>query len=110
MLRATASAGARLGPLLALRLAIQSLISGPAHAVDAQAGTWVVLDGRSVMEVRMAAGAQTPQDLARRISNELLLLAQDRSGSPDQLVVVDQPPYWIVAERHWPVPTSPMTA
>jgi len=69
-----------------------------------------MLDGQRVIEVRAAAGAQTPADLAQRISRELLLLANDHSRAPGQLVVEEQPPYWMVAERQADGSTMPRLA
>jgi small-conductance mechanosensitive channel len=63
------------------------------------APAWVELDGRRVMEIRVAAGAQNPGDLALRISRELRRLAQEPSIAPDALVVQESPPYWMVALR-----------
>jgi small-conductance mechanosensitive channel len=90
-----------LGVLVAALLALGQLITGAVAASEtaSSAGAWVLLDGQRVLEVRVAAGAQSPTDLARRISRELLLMARDNSRSPGELVVVEQPPYWMVAER-----------
>lgn len=59
---------------------------------------WVTLDGRRILEIRVAAGAQAPADLARRISGELRRLAEDPAVRPAQLVVEQQPPYWMVSQ------------
>jgi small-conductance mechanosensitive channel len=96
--------------LLAFLLAIQGLMAGPAAAADAPAGTWVVLDGQRVLEVRVAAGALSTQEAARQISRELLLMAQDSSRSPERLVVEEHPPYWMVAERQADGRTVPKLA
>ena len=60
---------------------------------------WVNLDGQPVLEIRVATGAQSPADLAERISRELRRLAQDPRVAPDQLVVEEEPPYWMVVQR-----------
>jgi small-conductance mechanosensitive channel len=90
-----------LGVLVAALLALSQLITGAVAASEtpSPAGAWVLLDGQRVLEVRVAAGAQSPTDLARRISRELLQMARDNSRSPGELVVEEQPPYWMVAER-----------
>ncbi len=69
----------------------ESLANSPAN--------WVTLDGQRVIEIKVAAGAQKPAWLAGRLSAELRTFANDNTRSPDQLVVVEQPPYWMVAER-----------
>ncbi|MFM7311668.1 MAG: mechanosensitive ion channel family protein [Cyanobium sp.] len=52
-----------------------------------------------MIEIRVAAGAQTPADLAVRISRELRLLSADSSFRPEALVVEEHPPYWMVTQR-----------
>ncbi len=90
-----------LGVLVVALLALGQLITGAVAASETatRPGAWVLLDGQRVLEVRVAAGAQSPTDLARRISRELLQMARDNSRSPGDLVVEEQPPYWMVAER-----------
>jgi len=69
----------------------------PALAEKAQVPTpaWVTLEGRPVLEIRSAAGAQTPERLARRASHDLRILA-DSSVSPEQLQVRELPPYAMI--------------
>lgn len=62
-------------------------------------GHWVTLDGRRVIEIRVAAGAQKPAELARRMSRELKRFADDPSLQPAHLVVEEHPPYWMVSQR-----------
>lgn len=62
-------------------------------------GHWVTLDGQRVIEIRVAAGAQNPADLARRISRELKRLAEDPAVRPDHLVVEEHSPYWMVSQQ-----------
>ena len=62
-------------------------------------GRWVTLDGRRVIEIRVAAGAQKPADLARRISRELKRLAEDPAVHPADLVAEEAPPYWMVSQQ-----------
>ena len=71
------------------------LFPGPALSQSA----WVQLEGEKVLEIHVAAGAQTPRDLAARVSRSLLEVARDSSFNPDQLVVAEHPPYWMVAVR-----------
>jgi small-conductance mechanosensitive channel len=52
-----------------------------------------------VIEIKVAAGAQTPRELATRISRGLQQLAKDSSFNPDRLVVEEHPPYWMVSVR-----------
>ncbi|MEB3171286.1 MAG: mechanosensitive ion channel domain-containing protein [Synechococcaceae cyanobacterium] len=81
------------GLLLAALLAAVLLGSSPA----APAGSaWVNLEGRRVLEIRSAAGAQTPDQLAQRASAGLRQLADDSRISPEQLVVREDPPYSMV--------------
>lgn len=82
--------------LLPLALCL-SLLSQPIRAAASPA--WVNLDGQPVLEIRVATGAQSPADLAERISRELRRLAQELRVAPDQLVVVEEPPYWMVVQR-----------
>ncbi len=68
----------------------------PRTAVDQPASAWITLDGRKVLEVRVAAGAQTPQTVAERGSRLLEELARNQRVDPDQLVVKEDPPYSMV--------------
>ncbi|MCT0224502.1 hypothetical protein [Synechococcus sp. CS-1328] len=72
-----------------------SVEPGPAQATNApeQPPAFVTLDGRKVIEIRAAVGAQTPQQMARRGSQSLAQIASDYAISPDQLVVREAPPY-----------------
>ncbi|MFM7086753.1 MAG: mechanosensitive ion channel family protein [Cyanobium sp.] len=63
------------------------------------ASAWVTLDGVRVLEIRVAAGAQKPAEVAERASRLLRQLAEDPTLDPRQLVVVEEPPYWMVAQR-----------
>lgn len=60
---------------------------------------WATLDGRRVIEIRVAAGAQKPADLARRVSRELRQWVDDPAVRPGDLVVEENPPYWMVSQR-----------
>ncbi|MFN9645086.1 MAG: mechanosensitive ion channel family protein [Cyanobacteriota bacterium] len=57
---------------------------------------WITLDGRPVLEVRVAAGAQTTRMVAERGTLTLAELARNESVAPEQLVVRDDPPYAMV--------------
>ncbi len=72
--------------------------SGQAPRPDGRQGTpaWITLDGRKVLEVRVAAGAQTPLMVAERGSRLLEELARNPNMDPDQLVVKEDPPYFMV--------------
>jgi hypothetical protein len=58
-----------------------------------------MLDGQRVIEIKVAAGAQTPAGLAGRLSSSLKRLADDNTRLVDQIIVVEEPPYWMVAEK-----------
>jgi small-conductance mechanosensitive channel len=80
-------------PLVALLLG--GLLSLPmAMAAGAAASpAWVRLEGRPVLELRSVAGAQQPDDVARRASLTLQQLADDRRIDPERFVLREQPPY-----------------
>jgi small-conductance mechanosensitive channel len=61
---------------------------------------WITLDGRKVLEVRVAAGAQTPQRVAERGSRVLEELAKNQQLDPEQLVVKEDPPYFVVGVQN----------
>lgn len=56
-------------------------------------GAWVMLDGRRVIEIESAAGAQNPKDVARRITGHLERLVRNPGFRADRIVVRDQDPY-----------------
>ena len=56
---------------------------------------WVTLEGRRVIEIRSAAGAQAPEGVARRASEDLRTLAESRVA-PEQLQVREVPPYSMI--------------
>ena len=93
-------------PLLAALLATQLLFVAPlTRAGDAptpasssaQKATpppaYIELDGRRVLEIRVAVGAQTPAQLAGRASQRLAELAATYSIQPEQIVLQEDPPY-----------------
>jgi small-conductance mechanosensitive channel len=98
-----------LGVVLALLLGASGLAAPKAPAASPE-GVWVTLDGQRVIEIRSAAGSQTPTGLAERISRELLVLARDNTFAPNRLVVEEDPPYWMVAERQAGGDTVPRLA
>jgi len=59
-------------------------------------GVWVTLDGRRVLEIRSAPGAQQLQAVGQRASLQLRQLADDHRLAPEQLVVQEDPPYSMV--------------
>jgi small-conductance mechanosensitive channel len=83
---------------LALLLAL--FLSGVGAAAPApersEPRAWITLDGRPVLEVRVAAGAQTTRMVAERGTRNLAELARNESVGPEQLVVRDDPPYAMV--------------
>ena len=76
----------------------------PASSAAAAAGrqapppsaAWVTLEGRRVFEIRVPAGAQTPQDAAARASAMLQKLANNPAVDPEQVVVQEEPPYFMI--------------
>ncbi len=90
--RAGARVNAVAGLLVLLLLALPLGASGGAPA-------WVELDGWRVLEIRLAAGAQSPADLARRLNRLLKAAAVDPGVSPADLIVRHDPPYWQVEQR-----------
>lgn len=93
-------------PLLVALLATQSLVADPlTRAADAPTpaaasakkttppAAYIELAGRQVLEIRVAAGAQTPAQLARIASQRLAELAANYSIRPEQIVLREDPPY-----------------
>ena len=60
------------------------------------APAWVTLDGRPVLEIRSAAGVNTPAVAARLASAALRDLAENSVIPPERLVVREDPPYSMV--------------
>lgn len=77
-------------------MAAQPTAQSPKVAGGQPATAWITLDGRKVLEVRVAAGAQTPQMAAERGSRVLEELARNPRIDPEQLVVKEEPPYFMV--------------
>ena len=69
---------------------------GDLKASCAPAPRFLTLDGRKVLEIRHAPGAQKLDDYIRRGETELLELAEDRSFDPSEIVVREEPPFSIV--------------
>ena len=81
-------------PLLVALLATQLLVAAPLSLVaEAPPPAYIELDGRRVLEIRVAAGAQTPAQLARLASQRLAELAANYSIQPEQIVLQEDPPY-----------------
>ena len=81
-------------PLLVALLATQLLVAAPlTRAAEAPSPAYIELDGRRVLEIRVAAGAQTPAQLARVASQRLAELAANYSIQPEQIVLQEDPPY-----------------
>ncbi|MFZ9172560.1 MAG: mechanosensitive ion channel family protein [Vulcanococcus sp.] len=73
------------------------LLTAQAHATpQASASGTVQLEGQPVLVLQSAAGAQRPEGLAKHLSNELLLLAQDYSFDPSTITTKAEPPYVMV--------------
>jgi small-conductance mechanosensitive channel len=87
--------------LLAVQLLVmprpaQALASGSGCA--AQPGV-IHLDGRRVLEVRQAPGAQTIDDYVQRAQARVLQLAEDPAIDPNRFVVRSDPPYALVGHE-----------
>ncbi len=75
-------------PLLVALLATHLLVAAPlTRAAEAPSPAYIELDGRRVLEIRVAAGAQTPAQLARVASQRLAELAANYSIKPEQIVL-----------------------
>ena len=92
-----------LGLLLVLGLNFTPLLASPqTQPADklpkhcAVKPEWIRLDGRQVLEVRSAPGAQQVPVYARRGSETLQRWASDLAVQPDQIVVRDEPPYALI--------------
>ncbi|MFM7674740.1 MAG: mechanosensitive ion channel domain-containing protein [Synechococcus sp.] len=84
------------------------LLSPPAPAATAPAPgstlpegcstepSWVTLEGKQVMELRRAIGAQDVKQIARRGDVLLRQVAEDPTIRPQQYVVLEDPPYSLV--------------
>ena len=57
---------------------------------------FMTIEGRRVLEIRRAPGAQKLQDYVRRGSARLQQLAEDRSFKVAAIVVMEEPPYSLV--------------
>ncbi|MFN6339964.1 MAG: mechanosensitive ion channel family protein [Cyanobacteriota bacterium] len=88
--------GVALALILVLSLwgiSVSAQVPGPPEAPPS---AWITLDGRKVLEIRVAAGAQTPQIAAERGSRQLEALAKNQAVDPERLVVREEPPYFMV--------------
>lgn len=84
-----------LGMAMVLLLGL-SAMAGPSNG---RSPAWVELNGHRVLEIRVAAGAQRPAEAAARVSHVLRQIADNPQVSPEQIVVVNHPPYWVVAQQ-----------
>lgn len=73
--------------------------AGAGVVASAEAPAWITLEGRQVLEIRVAHGAQSPAGLARRGSQKLRELADNHAIDPEQFAVQDDPPYVLVGLR-----------
>ena len=58
--------------------------------------SYVMLDGRRVLEIRSAAGAQDLETVARRESRELLSVARSRTFEVNQIELRESPPFTLI--------------
>jgi len=72
---------------------VVAVASAPVPAAAPPPPAWITLEGRRILEIRSAAGAQTPSFVAERGSALLRRLAADPSMAPEQLEVREDPPY-----------------
>lgn len=71
----------------------------PAAASEAPspaAAVWVEIEGRRVLELRRVAGAQKPQDVAARASQQVRQMAGNHRIDPAWLTVREDPPYSMI--------------
>ena len=68
----------------------------PAAASEAPATVWVEIEGRRVLELRRVAGAQKPQDVAARASQQVRQMAGNHRIDPAWLTVREDPPYSMI--------------
>ncbi len=91
--------GMSLATVLALPLPLHAQKEPPpskptaakAHCIDPP--QYVTIDGRRVLEIRSAIGAQNPVKFARQTTHELGRLAESPVFQPEGLAVEDAPPY-----------------
>jgi hypothetical protein len=96
MVVASAATGDAMGRWL-VGIALVLLLTARVHATPQPSSSGTVqLDGQPVLVLQSAAGAQRPEGLARHLSNELLLLAQDYSFDPATITTKAEPPYVMV--------------
>ncbi|EDY39839.1 MscS Mechanosensitive ion channel [Cyanobium sp. PCC 7001] len=57
---------------------------------------WITLDGQRVVEIKSAAGAQSPDEVAARITTQLNRLVRSPRFRADRVVVREEPPYSMV--------------
>ncbi len=87
--------------LLSMAMVLLPGLSAMAGPSNGRSPAWVALNGHPVLEIRAAAGAQRPAEAAARVSRALRQIADNPQVSPEQSVVVNQSPYWVVAQRRW---------
>jgi small-conductance mechanosensitive channel len=84
-----------MGPLGATAAAEAS--AGALHTDGcAETPSFVMLEGRKVVELRAAPGAQKLEEVARRSSRELLALARDRTLEASQVALQESPPFTLI--------------
>jgi small-conductance mechanosensitive channel len=84
-----------MGPLGATAAAEAS--AGALHTDGcAETPSFVMLEGRKVVELRAAPGAQKLEEAARRGSRELLALARDRTFEASQVALRESPPFTLI--------------
>ena len=54
---------------------------------------WITVQGQRILEITTVAGAQTPEEVAERISAKLDRLVRNPLFNPDRIVVREDPPY-----------------
>lgn len=85
--------------MLPLRPVAAAVALEPAATSAPAAPVWVTLDGRRVLEIRSAPGAQRLDAVAQRATVLLRRLADDYRVDPSQLVVEEDPPYSMLGLR-----------
>ncbi|WP_254896091.1 mechanosensitive ion channel family protein [Synechococcus sp. HK05] len=84
------------GIVLVLQLLLATRLEA---AAEQPQGAIVQLGGETILVVQSAAGAQSPERLARHLSNEITSLAEDYSFDPTRISTKADPPYVMVGIR-----------
>lgn len=96
-----------LGVLLGLGFVFTPAIASPAQLPTpesvpqycANPSAWIRLDGKNVLEIRSAPGAQQLSAFAARGSRTLAQWTSDFTVQPEQIVLKEEPPYTLIGVK-----------